>query len=170
MENHDFQAIITKYRSNLFTIAFQYFKNSHDADDVVQEVFFRFYVTKKTFENDDHIKFWLIRVTINECKRILCSSFFQKTVPIEDYMQQLNFEHPEQSELFIAVMNLSKKYRMVIHLYYYEDYSTKEIAELLHIRETTVSTQLMRARAQLKKMLQEGLDDGQQRLIPRNIF
>ena len=153
MKENEFNRIMNQYKDNLFAIAFQYFKNSQDADDIVQEVFIRFIKNKKTFENDAHIKHWLIRVTINECKRVLISPWRNRTVGLEEYAMSLPFEQKEESDLFLAVMELPKKYRIVVHLYYYEEYSIKEIAAMIGLKETTISTQLMRAR----KLLQVNL-------------
>ena len=99
----------------------------------------------------------VIRVTVNECKRYLVSPWRRYTAPIEDYAETLGFETPEQSSLFLAVMALPQKYRVPIHLYYAEGYSTEEIAGLLDIPAATVRTRLRRARKRLKDLL--GGDD-----------
>jgi len=83
------------------------------------------------------------------------SSWFKKKEPLEDYAKTLVWNDPEESEVFLAVMNLPKKYRTVIHLYYYENYSIKEIAGLLGMSSTAVSTQLLRGRKKLKEKLLE---------------
>ena len=82
------------------------------------------------------------------------------TAPIEDYAETLGFETPEQSALFLAVMELPQKYRVPIHLYYYEDYSVREIAAALGLRESAVQTRLLRARQKLKHKLEGWNDDG----------
>ena len=159
MDNAYFTKIIEQHKDRLFAIAFNYFKNSHDSDDVVQEVFIKFYNVKKEFESDEHIRNWLIKVTINQCKKILVSSWFKKHVALEEYANGLSFETTEESDLFYAVMNIPKKYRVVVHLYYYEGYNIKEISELLRIKETAISTRLMRARKILKECLKEIWED-----------
>ncbi len=96
-------------------------------------------------------------MTINESKRLLLSHWRRRTVPLEEleeYAAQ-TLPIPEESELFLAVLALPQKYRIVVHLYYYEEYSVREIADLLAIRETTVQTRLMRARAKLREKLKE---------------
>ena len=122
---------------------------------MVQEVFYKLYKSNKDFESEDHLRNWLIRVAINECKRVTLSSWFKKKEPLEDYAKTLVWNDPEESEVFLAVMNLPKKYRTVIHLYYYENYSIKEIAGLLGMSSTAVSTQLLRGRKKLKEKLLE---------------
>jgi len=138
----------------VFRVAFNYLKSRSDADDITQNVLIKLYRANKTFENDEHIKHWLIRVTINECKRALLSPW-RKKEPIDDYIETLSFEAQEQSDLFDMVMKLPAKHRVAIHLYYYEDYSTEEIARLLGIPNATVRTHLRRARENLKSELLE---------------
>ena len=142
------------YMDTIFRVAFNYLKSYTDADDITQNVLIKLYRTNKIFENDAHIKHWLIRVTINECKHALLSPW-RSIEPIEDYIESLSFEEPEQSELFEMVMKLPAKYRVSIFLYYYEDYSTEEIARLLGIPNATVRTHLKRARENLKSELLE---------------
>lgn len=152
---YDIDKIFEKYKDNIFAVAFNYFKNSMDADDVVQETFYKLYKSGKDFESEDHLRNWIIRVAINECKRVTLSSWFKKKEPLEDYAKTLVWNDPEESEVFLAVMNLPKKYRTVLHLYYYENYTIKEIANLLDISSTAVSTQLLRGRKKLKEKLLE---------------
>lgn len=154
-----FAAVECKYRDHLFAVAFNYFRNAADANDIVQTVWLKFYQADPVFEDEAHIKHWLIRVTMNECRRVLVSPWSKRTEPLEAYCETIAFEQPEESELFHAVLALPQKYRTVIHLYYYEDYSVREVAELLHLRETTVQTRLMRARKKLKDALQEAWQD-----------
>lgn len=155
MTKEQFSELAAVHADTIFRITFHYSKNAADADDIVQNVLLKLYRTDKIFESDEHIRNWLIRVAVNESKKLLLSPWFQRTAPIEEYTQQLDFTEPGQSELFQAVMALPKKYRIPIYLYYYEDYSVKEIAEICGRRESTIQTQLMRARKKLKENLQE---------------
>lgn len=159
MQDTEFEAVAQRYRDNLFAIAFQYTKNAADADDMVQIALLKCYQNKKPFESEQHARNWLIRVTVNECKRYLTSPWRRLTAPIDEYAQTLGFESPAQSSLFCAVMKLPQKYRVCVHLYYYEDYSVREVAELLGLRESAVQTRLMRARQQLKSTLEGWNDD-----------
>ena len=158
MEESKFLRIAGQYKNRLFAIAFHYCKNSADADDIVQTVLFKLYKADRSFENEEHIRNWIIRVTINECKRLLLSPWQKRTAPLEDYAA-LTFSNAEESDLFMAVMALPPKYRIIVHLYYYEEYSTKEISKMMEISETAVQTRLMRARKKLKQALQEAWDD-----------
>lgn len=149
------EEIYQRYKDHIFAIGFNYFKNPVDADDVVQETFLKLYQHQTGFESEDHLRNWLIRVAVNECKRVTLSSWFKKKVSLEEFTEQIYFAQPEESEVFTAVMELPKKYRQVVHLYYYEDYSTQEIAELLGISQSAVTTRLLRGRQRLKKTLLE---------------
>ena len=115
--------LVERYRDNLFAVAFHVCKNAADADDVVQDTFLQYYLTGKKFENEQHIRAWLIRVAINRAKNVSRSFWRQHKQPLEEYMGTLAFETPQDQELFEAVMGLPEKYRIVIHLYYYEDFS-----------------------------------------------
>lgn len=149
------QQMIKKHFNTVYRLALLKTKNSHTADDVLQEVFLRFLKTDKPFESDEHVKFWLIRVTVNCSNSMLSSSWFKKTVSLPE---TLAFFNPEESDLYLTVAKLPQKYRTVIHLYYYEDYSVKEIANALKIKESTVKSQLKRGREKLKTMLEKEVD------------
>ncbi len=147
--------LVDKYKNNLFVIAFNVCKNAHDAEDVVQDTFIQYLSINKHFETIEHIRAWLIRVAINKAKNKNMAFFRRNTVPIEDYIETLTFENEESSEIFAAVMNLPEKYRVVIHLFYYEDYSVKEIADILKISVSNVKVRLSRGRLLLKNTLTE---------------
>ncbi|MDP4181252.1 MAG: sigma-70 family RNA polymerase sigma factor [Bacillota bacterium] len=154
MAEKDVIYTIERYKNTVFKVAFTYCKNRSDADDIFQEVFLRYFKKKPVFADEVHEKAWFIRVTINCCKKLFFSSWFKKTAPLDE---TIAFETMEESELFYSVMELPLKYRAVVHLFYYEDYSIKEIAELTNQKETTVSTQLQRARQLLRTKLKEEL-------------
>lgn len=151
--------LIDKYKNNLFVIAFNVCKNIQDAEDVVQDTFIQYLSIKKDFKSVEHIRAWLIRVAINKAKNKNMAFFRRKIVPLEDYMGTLTFESEESSELFVTVMNLPKKYRVVIHLFYYEDYSIKEISDILKLSESNVKVRLSRGRMLLKNTLTEVWND-----------
>ena len=151
----DLEQLYKKYRDNIFAIGLNYFGNPSDADDIVQETFYKLSKSRTDFASEEHIRNWLIRVAVNECKRISLSFWWRKRRPLEEYMETISFETAEESELFSEVMKLKPKYRQAIHLFYYEGYSTTEIADILHVSQSTVTTRLARARHQLKEHLQE---------------
>lgn len=154
---------VDTYAGTLYRIACTYCRQHADAEDIVQTAFMKLYQTETEFQDEEHIKRWLIRVTVNEARN-LCSSFWKKNVTSLEssgMIQPYDFPRPEYSDLYDTVLSLPGKYKIVVHLYYYEDYSVKEIAEILSLKETTVQTQLMRARKQLKIKLKEVWQDEQ---------
>jgi len=151
--------LIDRYKNNLFVIAFNVCKNIHDAEDVVQDAFIQYISLKKDFETEQHIRALLIRVAINIAKNKNTTFFKRNALPLDDYMETLTFESPESSELFETVMKLPVKYRVIIHLFYYEDYSIKEISHILKISESNVKVRLSRGRKFLKNKLKEVWED-----------
>ncbi len=107
------------------------------------------------YQGEDHLRHWLVRVTLNECKRISSHPWRSRTVPLEN-CQEPAFTDPVRAELFQEVMSLPAKYRVPLYLYYYEGYSVDEVGELLKLKASTVQTRLARARAKLKTQLEEG--------------
>ena len=156
MTDQQFVPLAQRYMDTIYRIAYSYLRSQADVDDVTQDVLIQLYKTETAFESDDHLKHWLIRVTVNRCKNIFRSPW-RKVEDIADYENSLTFEAPEHRELFDAVMALDKRYRLPVLLYYYEGYSQKEIAGLLSLPEETVRTRLFRARGKLKATLTEVL-------------
>lgn len=155
-ENNDEikRKIVEKYFDTVYRLALSQTQDTHRADDVLQEVFVRYIKTDASyFKSEEHIKAWLIRVTINCSKSSFTNSWNKKTVPLTE---DITFELPEEEDLYFAVAKLPKKYRAVIHLFYYEDLSVKEISQYLKIKETTVKSQLHRAREMLRNILERG--------------
>ncbi len=164
MDTKEYEKIVTKYIDTVYRIAISHTKDAQDADDVVQQTFVKLLTNKVNFTDEEHIKHWLIRVCINECNSLF-SSFWRKNVNLYEYsLQEENvttqsyepsFTLQEDSEVYEAVKILPVKCRIVVYLFYYEGYSTKEIAEIIHVREATVRTRLVRARKMLKEVLKE---------------
>lgn len=153
------EVLMDRYKDNLFAVAFTICKNAADADDVVQETFIQYHTSEKEFESEQHIKAWMIRVAMNRAVNVTRSFWRRKSMPLEDYIQTLTFDAPEAGTLFDEVMRLPEKYRVVIHLFYYEDYSVREIAGLLGTSEGNVKVRLTRGRKLLKKALKEEWSD-----------
>lgn len=143
---------VEKHFNMVLRLAMARVGDKHRADDVVQEVFYRFLKKDRQFENEEHLKAWLIKVTINCSKNVFLDSFFKNTAELTE---DIVFNDPEESSVYYAVLSLPSKYRTVIHLFYYEDMPVKEIAGLLNSKETTVKSQLHRAREMLKEKLKE---------------
>lgn len=151
--------LVSLYQSNLFAIAFNVCKNAQDAEDIVQDTFIQYYISKKEFDNEQHLRAWLIRVAVNKAKNANRTFWRQNKLSLEDYMESLTFETPEDERLFETVMSLPEKYRIVIHLFYYEDYAVREIADILKLSESNVKVRLSRGREMLRKILKEEWND-----------
>ena len=141
-----FERIFDKYSSMVYRLAFSRTNNRYDADDILQTVFLKLVKADVDFTEDEHIKAWLIKVTLNTSKNLISSAFRRLTLPLED---TLATEMKSKTEVYYAVMKLPTKYRTVIHLYYFEGYSVTEMAKWLETKEATVKTWLSRARAKL---------------------
>lgn len=149
--------LVHKYIDMVYRLALSQTKSLDFAEDITQDVFLKFLQSDKVFESEEHVKAWLIRVTINCSKKLFLSSWFKKTVPItEDLAEKLSFHTPEQSDAYFAVNALPQKYRTVIYLYYYEEMSIKELCALLNASEGTIKSRLHRAREMLKISLKGG--------------
>lgn len=149
--NSNITSALERYSDMVRRICFLYFQNSADVDDVFQEVFLKLLQHKTPFESAEHEKAWLIRVTINKCKDIL-KSFWRKNIDTISYLE-LPFEDEAENELLKVVLTLPEKYKEVIYLYYYEEYSVPEMAKMLNKSEGTLYSNLSRARALIKQKL-----------------
>ncbi len=143
--------VLQKYSDTIYRLAFSRTKSVYDAEDIMQNVFMRFMKCNINFESDEHIKAWLIRVTINLSKNLLTSAWFKRTTVLED---NIITTIKEESEVYKYVLDLPTKYRTVIHLFYYEDMTTANISEVLNVKESTVRSQLHRARNMLKEIIE----------------
>lgn len=145
---------VRRWGPAVYRMAYAMVRSRHDADDVFQEVFLRFHRSAPQFESEEHRKAWLLRVTVNCARSLTASPWRRRTVPLEDVYP---CEDPAESAVSEALSHLDGKYRAVVHLHYYEGYSTDEIAKLLHRRPSTVRAQLTRARRKLSELLKEEL-------------
>ena len=145
---------VSRWGPAVYRMAYAMVRSRHDADDVFQEVFLRFHRSAPRFESEEHRKAWLLRVTVNCSRSLLSSPWRRRTESLEDVYA---YQDPEESSLSEAMAELVPKYRAVIHLYYYEGYTTEEIAVLLGRKPSTVRAQLTRARGKLAGLLKEDL-------------
>lgn len=153
------EILIEKYRNSIYAVAFNMCKSVQDAEDIVQDTFIQYLLHKKDFESEQHIRAWLIRVAINKAKNKINTFFRRNSLPLEDYIETLTFESKESSDLLETVMKLPEKYRIVIHLFYYEDYSVNEIANILRVTPSNVKVRLSRGRMSLRNTLKEVWED-----------
>ncbi len=144
------ETIVKTHSNSMFKAAYAVLKNCDDAEDAVQEAFIKLIEKQPEFSDNEYIKAWLLRVTINLSKNMLKASW-RKNKP---ETQETSYTENEPDEVLFCVMKLEENYRTVIHLYYYEGYSIKEIASILNLPSATVRTRLKRGRAKLRTMLE----------------
>lgn len=144
-----------QYGDRVFSATFSICQTKEDADDAVQDTFLKYYTRNEDYIDETHLKAWLLRVAINRAKDITSAFWRRNRVSWEEYMDELEFQEPEDRSLFEAVMRLPEKYRIVIHLHYYEEYSIDEISAALRSHPGTVKSRLSRGRKLLKSMLTE---------------
>ena len=153
-----FEEMVNKYHDILSSIAYTYMHDKYYVEDIIQDSFFKLYKARKRFENEDHIKNWLIRVTINGC----IDALRHKTEEVfvgEEYLNNLS-DNPDvdkdnNDDIYDCICSLKDSYKTIVILYYYNDYSIKDIANVLKISETNASSRLARARAKLKEIILE---------------
>lgn len=156
MNQKEIENAILKYSDMVYKLAVSILKNKADSEDIYQEVMIKFCNNIENFENEAHEKAWIIRVTINQCKSLLRMSWFKNRNELDENLSYLD---KENDEVYYAVSELPTKYRIVIYLFYYEKYKISEISEILNISESTIKSQLSRARNMLKKSLKGGIDN-----------
>ena len=150
--------LIEKYGDMILRLCYTYHKNMPDAEDSAQDVFLKILEKLPEFNDEAHEKAWMIRVTINTCKSRLRSMKLRRAASIDDIDIPVRDRYSDESGVLAAVLALPEKFRTVIHLYYYEGYSTPEIARLTQKPEATVRSDLHRARKRLKAVLGGGYD------------
>ncbi|WP_372631182.1 RNA polymerase sigma factor [Cohnella sp.] len=148
--NESVRRVLDLYSQSLIKIAFAYLKNIADAEEVAQEVFLAYLQKRPAFENDEHEKAWLIRTAINKSKNMLKTGWFRSRNPVPE---NLSYLPEEENEILQAVLALDKKYRIPIHLHYFEGYTIQEIAVIMQAKPATVGTWLARGRFLLKKKI-----------------
>lgn len=170
MDSTEVEIVVKKYLDCAYRVAINYAKNVQDAGDAVQNAFLKLLKTDIVFSDDEHIRRWLIKVTINECKSVW-RRLSKHSVSSLDELYDSGYEPLAVSqdeydaadrarELWDAVMHLPPKYSIVLHLYYYEGYSVDEISKMAGISKSNVQVRLMRGRIMLKTSLEETNYDG----------
>lgn len=156
------ERLIEDYGHDVYKIAYLYVKDQQLAEDVFQEVFYKVMKNYHKFEHLSSEKTWLIRITINTCKDLLRTSWLRRVTTFGTLEDQNQYEQPydivkseSNSELYELIMKLPPKYKEVILLFYYEDFSYDEVAQILNIPKGTVQSRLARGREKLKKLMEE---------------
>ena len=149
----ELEEVMGRYQTMVFRLAYSYTRSRADAQDLCQEVFLRYFCSRPPFASEEHRRAWLLRVTVNRCKTHLTSWWVRRTVPLDD---RIPMPEPEPLALDEALRQLAEKDRLVIHLFYYEECSTREIARMMRTTEGAVRTRLTRARQRLGDILKGG--------------
>lgn len=152
LSDDSIESVIRRYSQTVYRLAFARVGNKYDADEVFQEVFMRYVRKNPKFNDEEHRKAWLIKVTVNCSKTLMSSMWYNKTQELDD---TLAIEDENDINLYYELQKLPAKYRDVIHLFYYEDMSLEQISKVLGRKASTVRTQLTRARAMLKNFMKE---------------
>ena len=156
MENYDLEIKIQKYSNMVYILALSMLKNKENSEDVYQEVMVKFCKHCDELKDEEHQRAWLIKVTINQCRSLLRLSWFKYRAELDENIPHID---KVKDDVYYAVEKLPLKYRTVIYLFYYEEYKTSEIASILDKKESTIKSQLLRARAMLKRTIEGGIED-----------
>ncbi len=153
---HDISAkrLLELYSGVIYRIAFARTQNKADAEDITQNVFLKYIDADKSFKDEEHRKAWLLRVAVNCTKDFVKSAYYRNRASLNE-VPDAEVHIEEKSEIYYAVQSLPEKYRLAVHLFYYEDMSIVEISRLTKTKESTVKSQLSRARDMLRKILKE---------------
>lgn len=158
MTDNEMTEIYNRNVLSVYRLCFSYLKNVTDTEDIVQETFVKAFMRDKAFENERHEKGWLIMTAGNMCKDLL-SHWWRKNRNLDDYETLQAKAGFDIDETFIEIMKLLPKYKTVIYMYYYEEYSTREISEILKKNKSTVCSLLKRGREILKERLGENNEE-----------
>jgi RNA polymerase sigma-70 factor (ECF subfamily) len=150
--------IYSRHVKTVYRVCFAYMKDPADAEDAVQETFFKLIRSGPAFDGEEHEKAWLIRTASNVCKNVL-RHWWRRRESIEDCPTLPGSDEPEIDDVFQAVMALPDKYKAVVYLHYYEGYSGAEIAGILKKPQSTIRNHLHEARAILKERLGDHFDE-----------
>ncbi len=152
--------VVERYAAIVYGIALTHVKNRADADDVFQEVFLAFCRRNIRFNDEEHRKAWLIRTTINCCKKAVGNTWRKRTCPLEERSgPACTFVSAEENLVYAALCALPEKYRTVLQLFYYEELSAEEIGRALRLRAGTVRMRLTRGRGLMRDRLKEDYFD-----------
>ncbi len=159
MTQAEFIPLAERYKDTVYRIALNYYGSPYDADDTVQDVMLKLFQREESFANENHARYWIIRVTINQCKNGLRWAQLRRHEDLDAVTAAVELQTPEQSEVYRQVMSLPERYRTALYLFYYEELTVNEIAALLQVKPSAVTTRLSRARQKLKTKLTEVWND-----------
>ncbi len=149
---------IERYSDTVRRLCAVHLKNDADTEDIFQTVFLKYVLSSVSFESDEHEKAWFIRVTINACKDLLKSFFRRHTVSLDEVIERPTEPLPDYRDVWEAVFALPQKYRDVLYLHYFEDYTAPQISRILGKNVNTIYTLLTRSKQMLRERLGDGYD------------
>lgn len=147
-----------RYADTVRRLCAVHLKNDADTEDIFQTVFLKYVLSSDSFESEEHEKAWLIRVTVNACKDLLRDFFRRHTVSLDEVMERPAGLAPDYQDVWEAVFALPQKYRVVVYLHYFEDYTAPQISQILGKNVNTIYTLLTRSRQMLRERLGGGYD------------
>lgn len=150
---------IERYSDTVRRLCAVHLKNEADTEDIFQTVFLKYVLSSVSFENDEHEKAWFIRVTLNACKDLLKSFFRSHTLSLDELAERPSELPPDYRDVWEAVFSLPQKYRDVVYLHYFEEYTAPQISRILGKNVNTVYTLLTRSKQMLREKLGGGYDD-----------
>ena len=167
MEHHQLEKFIYEHGEDLLRLAYTYVKKHDVAEDIVQDVLIKAYEQRNQFLGQSSYKTYLYRMTINRCYDYFRSWNYRNTVLTDQLTKlmkknQQSFQSNDEDSTHVGecLLQLPIKYREVLILYYYKDFTQEEIAAILSISVNTVKTRMVRGRERLKKLLKEEINDG----------
>lgn len=166
LDEMELQSMLEAYGNDILRLCTLYLKDRHLAEDALQETFIKVWQKYHTYLGQANEKTWIMRIAINVCKNYLRTAWIKRNsvVQIEDIVKasQCQFRHIEESvDLLNSILTLKEKYRVVLLLYYYQEFTVKEIAEILDKKQSTVLSLMKRGREQLKQKLQTNYMEGE---------
>lgn len=153
MTNEEYISAVKRNSNRLYLIALSYLQNHYDAEDVMQETLVKLWKTNKAFNDREHIDKWLTITCIHKCRDHFRLSFVKSNVSLDEAKELYTFDSTKSLDVFKAIGTLPPKERLVVHLFYYEDMSVKDITEITGIKDSAIKTRLHRARTHLKSIL-----------------
>lgn len=159
MEQEELRRIVEANAAAVYRLAYARTGDRDDAEDVMQETFLRLVRAAPGFRDGEHCRAWLLRVAINCANSLHRSPWRRHTQPLDEGRPEEAWEPPEENGVLEAVLALPKQYRVAVHLYYYEGFSVKEVAQATGKSEQAVKNRLFRARALLRETLKGAVDD-----------
>lgn len=151
----DFASVYDLHAPMLYRLALSYMGSREDAEDVVQDVFVKLIKADEHFSDDDHMRAWLIRVTVNQCHDHLRRNKLRHYTPLDDLEEQVHEEKEALPEIYSVIQKLPERYRVCLTLHYLEGYAVEEVARMLRLTQSAVKMRLSRGRAALKDLLEK---------------